>query len=234
MKNIIFGVLIFLGLRVFSAAEGILDDPNGGHRNAEMSYAFGMYVASDLLETGLEFNYSAFSRGFRAVMEKEKTRYTMEEAVRIIQESFEAAFTETGERNRNEGAAFLAENGLRPSVITTQSGLQYEIIVEGSGEIPGPADTVLVHYRGMTLDGNVFDATYDEDDEGTPMELPLDNVIAGWSEGLRMMREGGKTRLFIPPELAYGERGAGGIIGPNAVIIFDVELLGIVKAPEAE
>ena len=155
----------------------------------------------------------------------------MDEAMEIIQTAFNAVQAEMRERNLATGTAFLEENGKRPGIVTTSSGLQFELISGGEGEKPGPGDTVLVHYRGATVDQIVFDSTYER---GEPLEIPLDRVIPGWSEGLRMMREGDKVKLYIPPDLAYGERGAGNIIGPNTVLIFDVELLSIVRSADEE
>jgi FKBP-type peptidyl-prolyl cis-trans isomerase len=197
------------------------------------SYAFGMIIAEDLSNTGFEFDYDQFTRGFRDVMENKETSITMEEAMDVI----DAAFSQInaiqmeqrrvdGERNRAEGEAFLAKNAERPEVIVTPSGLQYEILSEGSGEKPGPGDSVLVHYRGETLGGAVFDSSYER---GEPLSVPLDRVIAGWSEGLRLTKEGSKTKLYIPSDLAYGENGVGRDIGPNELIIFEVELLSIIK-----
>ena len=223
MKRFFIAVPFFLAA-FLCAAEGIVEEAGKGNERADMSYAFGMVVASDLVDSGLEFNYSAFIRGFRETMENERTRYTMDEAMDIIQTAFTAAQAEQGERNRAEGIAFLIENAKRPEVVVTPSGLQYEAIVEGSGDTPGPADSVLVHYLGTLVNGRVFDSTYEG---GQPAEVPLDRVIPGWSEGLRMMKEGGKAKLFIPPGLAYGENGMGGAIGPNSVLIFEVELLEI-------
>ena len=236
MKNILCGVLVFFAAAAFCAAEGIAEEARKGNEKAEMSYAFGMVVASDLMGTGLEFNYDSFIRGFRETMEKEKTLYTMDEAMDRIEAAYTAAQAIVGERNRVEGVAFLAENGKRPGVVTTSSGLQYELVSEGSGEMPVSTDTVRVHYRGATIDGTVFDATYGdgEYDRWEPMEIPLGNVIPGWSEGLCMMREGGKAKLYIPPNLAYGERGTGGAIGPNVVLIFDVELLAVIPPETGE
>ena len=231
MKNIICGILVFFGAATYCAAAGIAEEAKKGNEKAEMSYAFGMLVAMDLVETGLEFNYDAFVRGFRNVMEKEETRYTTEEAVARIQAVFTAAQAGIAERNRVIGEFFLVENAKRPEVAVTSSGLQYEVILEGSGEIPGAADVVMVHYEGMTIDEVVFDSTYER---GEPFEVPLDQVIQGWSEGLRMMREGGRAKLYIPPHLAYGENGAGGAIGPNSVIIFEVELIAIVRSSTEE
>ena len=231
MKNIFCVILVFFCAAVFLAAGGIAEAGAKGNEKADMSYAFGMVVAADLKETGLEFNYNTFLRGFREVMEKKDTRYTMDEAMGKINTAFAAAQAALGEQNRAEGMSFLEENRKKPGVIVFPSGLHYELVLEGSGEMPGPADTVLVHYRGSTVNGKVFDSTFDS---GTPLEVPLDRVIPGWSEGLRMMREGGKAKLCIPPELAYGARGAPPAIAPNAVLIFDVELLAIVRPPYDE
>ncbi len=126
--------------------------------------------------------------------------------------------------NKAAGEAFLAENGKKDNIVTTASGLQYEIIEPGEGASPSASDSVTVHYKGTTIDGNVFDSSYDR---GAPATFPLNRVIAGWTEGLQLMKEGAKYRFFIPAELAYGERGAGRAIGPNSTLIFDVELLKV-------
>ena len=230
MKTLFCAIVIFIGAAVFCGAEGIVEQARIGEEKAEMSYAFGMVVAADLKETGLDFNYSSFARGFRDVMLREQTRYTQDEAMDIIQTAFQAAMAETGERNRAAGAAFQAENAKRPGVVTSPSGLQFELISAGNGEKPGPEDTVLVHYRGTTVDGTVFDTT----ERGGPADIPLFGVIPGFSEGLQMMGVGDKARLYIPPELAYGDRGAGSTIGPNTLIIFDVELLSILSPDDEE
>jgi FKBP-type peptidyl-prolyl cis-trans isomerase len=238
MKNIFCLVLVFFGAVVFAAAAGIAEEAERGNARVEMSYAFGMAIADDLINTGLEFNYDAFVRGLRDVVENRNTLFSMEEAYDKIddafgtaQAAFAAAQAEITERNLAEANAFLAANGERPEVVGTPSGLQFELISEGGGEIPNIADTVLVHYQGADIYGNIFDSTYDYDE---PIEIPLDRVIPGWSEGLRMMREGSRARLYIPPNLAYGERGAGGIIAAHAVLIFDVELLAIIREEDAD
>jgi FKBP-type peptidyl-prolyl cis-trans isomerase FklB len=128
----------------------------------------------------------------------------------------------TPAENKAAGEAFLAENAKKPGVVTTASGLQYQVITEGTGATPGATDNVTVHYQGTTLDGKEFDSSYKR---GAPATFPLNRVIAGWTEGLQLMKEGGKSRLFIPSNLAYGERGAGRDIGPNAALIFEVELI---------
>jgi len=226
MKRIFCGALVLFGIAVFYATA---ESENGGEK-AELSYAFGMAVAADIfLESGFEIDYDAFIQGFRNIMEGRETRHTMEQAMDIIHAAYITAQAAMLEQNLIEGLAFLAENAQRPGVVTTTSGLQYEVIVEGAGERPESGDVVLVHYRGTTIDGVVFDSTFDR---GMPVEIPLDIVIPGWSEGLRLMREGGRAILYIPPSLAYGERGAGGIIAPNSTLIFEVELIAIVRSEQ--
>lgn len=122
------------------------------------------------------------------------------------------------------GQAFLERNGAREEVITTDSGLQYEVLVSGGGASPAPADLVTVHYTGTLIDGTVFDSSVQR---GQPAEFPANRLIAGWVEALQLMRVGDKWMLFVPPELAYGDRGAGGVIGPGATLIFEIELLGV-------
>ena len=124
-----------------------------------------------------------------------------------------------------EGDKFLAENGERAEVTVTESGLQYEVITAGDGETPTAASTVRTHYHGTLIDGTVFDSSYER---GQPAEFPVGGVIKGWTEALQMMATGSKWRLYVPYDLAYGEQGAGGVIGPFATLIFDVELLEII------
>ena len=128
----------------------------------------------------------------------------------------------TPEENKLAGEAFLAENSTKDGVITTASGLQYQVLTEGEGPSPSASTSVTVHYKGTTLDGKEFDSSYSRN---TPATFPLNRVIAGWTEGLQLMNTGAKYRFFIPSDLAYGQRGAGGDIPPNATLIFEVELL---------
>lgn len=138
---------------------------------------------------------------------------------------FSMANATTPEENRAAGAAFLAENTKKSNIITTASGLQYEILTAGTGtKSPSATDNVTVHYRGTTIDGKEFDSSYSR---GEPATFPLNRVIKGWTEGVQLMKEGAKYRFYIPSELAYGEQGAGRDIGPNATLIFDVELIKI-------
>jgi FKBP-type peptidyl-prolyl cis-trans isomerase FkpA len=138
---------------------------------------------------------------------------------------FSMANATTPTENKIAGAAFLAENAKKPNIVTTASGLQYEVLTPGTGTAsPSATDNVTVHYKGTTLDGEEFDSSYSR---GEPATFPLNRVIAGWTEGVQLMKEGAKYRFFIPSQLAYGEQGAGRSIGPNAALIFDVELIKI-------
>lgn len=137
---------------------------------------------------------------------------------------FSMANANTPAENKAAGEKFLAENAKNPGIVTTTSGLQYQVISEGTGVSPRSTDNVTVHYKGNTLDGNEFDSSYNR---GAPATFPLNRVIAGWTEGLQLMKEGAKYRFFIPSQLGYGERGAGRDIGPNSALIFEVELIKV-------
>jgi FKBP-type peptidyl-prolyl cis-trans isomerase len=137
---------------------------------------------------------------------------------------FSMANATTPAENKATGEKFLANNAKNAGVVTTASGMQYVVFTEGTGASPKATDNVTVHYKGTTLDGKEFDSSYGR---GAPATFPLNRVIAGWTEGLQLMKEGAKYRFFIPSNLAYGERGAGGDIGPNATLIFDVELIKV-------
>ncbi len=138
---------------------------------------------------------------------------------------FSMANATSPEENKAQGSAFLADNAKKPNVTTTASGLQYQILAPGTGsKSPTATDNFTVHYKGTTIDGKEFDSSYSH---GGPVTFPLNRVIPGWTEGVQLMKEGAKYRFFIPSELAYGEQGAGDMIGPNAALVFDVELIKI-------
>jgi FKBP-type peptidyl-prolyl cis-trans isomerase len=140
---------------------------------------------------------------------------------------FSMANATTPDENKAAGVAFLAENAKKTNIVTTASGLQYEVLTKGTGaKSPTATDTVTVHYRGTTLDGKEFDSSYSR---GEPASFPLNRVIAGWTEGVQLMKEGDKFRFYIPSDLAYGSEGAGRLIGPNSTLVFDVELIKIGK-----
>lgn len=138
---------------------------------------------------------------------------------------FSIANATTPEENKAAGKAFLADNAKKPNIVTTASGLQYEVLAPGTGTVsPTATSNVTVHYQGTTIDGKEFDSSYSR---GEPATFPLNRVIPGWTEGVQLMKEGAKYRFYIPSELAYGEQGAGRLIGPNSTLIFDVELIKI-------
>jgi FKBP-type peptidyl-prolyl cis-trans isomerase len=166
---------------------------------------------------------AAMLTGMASCSNKEKTSATAEGEQA---DSIAAPAVSTAEANKQAGEAFLAKNKKRAEVNTTESGLQYEIINEGQGVSPTASDMVTVHYTGTLIDGTVFDSSVER---GEPATFGVNQVIPGWVEALQMMKKGAKWRLYIPSNLAYGEQGAGDVIGPNATLIFDVELLDIVR-----
>lgn len=197
-----------------------------------LSYALGLSMGNNFRSSGIEkINEADFADGVKAVFSGEKPKMTYDEAKEEIRKFFEAleakqrvAAEAAGKVNEEAGKAFLAENGKRPEVKTTASGLQYEVIKEGDGAQPGPNDQVTVHYTGKLIDGTVFDSSVER---GAPATFGVTQVIPGWVEALQMMKAGSTWRLYIPSNLAYGPNGAGGVIGPNATLIFDVELISI-------
>jgi len=193
---------------------------------AETSYALGMFVGSQLKGFNLDFDYNEFLKGFKAYVEKQDTRFSLDDAMSKIQAAYTSGREKLQTENLEKEKAFLDENGKKPGVTSTPSGLQYEVITEGSGAKPGEEDQVKVHYEGTLLDGTVFDSSYER---GEPVTFPLGGVIPGWTEGLQLMSEGSTYRFFIPAALAYGESGAGDSVPPNSTLIFKVELLEVVK-----
>lgn len=191
----------------------------------KLSYALGMSMASNMKQSGLDcINVDDFAGAIKSVFNGENTQMTLEEAQAAIQEFFEGKKTEAMSKNKKVGEEFLAKNKTKAGVVTTPSGLQYKVLVEGTGPKPKATDTVDCHYEGYLLDGTVFDSSYKR---GQSAQFPVNGVIPGWVEALQMMPVGSKWQLFIPSDLAYGEYGAGDTIEPNSTLIFDVELLGI-------
>lgn len=200
----------------------------------KLSYALGLSMGNNFRASGInEINVQDFADGVAAVFYGSEPKMTYDEAKAEIQRYFtelqakqEEAAKKAGDENAKAGEAFLMENGKRAEVKTLPSGLQYEIIAEGEGESPKATDQVMVHYEGKLIDGTVFDSSIDR---GEPATFGVTQVIPGWVEALQLMKQGAKWRLFIPSALAYGPQGAGGIIGPNQTLIFEVELIKIIK-----
>lgn len=199
-----------------------------------ISYALGLSMGNNFRASGIsEINVQDFADGVAAVFNGLAPKMSYDEAKEEIRKYFtameerqKAEAEKIGQVNAEAGKAFLTENGKRVEVKTTPSGLQYEVITEGNGQQPTADDRVEVHYTGTLIDGTVFDSSVER---GVPATFGVTQVIPGWVEALQLMKEGSKWRLFIPSELAYGPQGAGGLIGPNSTLIFDVELLKVIK-----
>ena len=199
-----------------------------------MSYALGMSMGHNFKGTGIKtLNSADFAAGVASVYDGVKPEMTFDEAKRIVNEYFakleaemQAEAAKQGEVNRKNGEAFLTENAKREGIKVTESGLQYEVLESGKGDSPKASDNVEVHYTGKLIDGTVFDSSVER---GVPASFGVTQVIPGWVEALQLMHEGDKWRLYIPSDLAYGPNGAGGVIGPNMTLIFDVEPLRVIK-----
>lgn len=191
----------------------------------KISYALGLGIGQQLKSMNIEnFDIKEFSRSIEDVMAGRDTDMTAREAQVMLSEYFQKKEKEQAEENIAKGKAYLEENGKREGVITTKSGLQYEVLTEGTGKSPKATDKVRCHYEGRLTDGTIFDSSYQR---GEPADFGLNQVIAGWTEGVQLMKEGAKYRFHIPYLLGYGERGAGASIPPYATLVFDVELIKV-------
>ncbi|MFT5337790.1 MAG: FKBP-type peptidyl-prolyl cis-trans isomerase FklB [Luteibaculaceae bacterium] len=191
----------------------------------KVAYAIGMDIARNLASSGIKtLDASALAQGLNQTMVGGDVLLGEAEAQEVIQGYFAKIQEEKFSGNIEEGKTFLIENKTKDGVVELPSGLQYEILTEGKGEKPGINDVVKTHYHGTLLDGKVFDSSVDR---GEPISFPVSGVIAGWTEALQLMAVGSKWKLYVPSELAYGERGAGADIGPHSTLIFEVELLEI-------
>ncbi len=185
-----------------------------------------MSLGNNLLGSGIsEINADKLTKGIQDVLTKNELEMSLEEAQAIITDYFDSLQANMSQKGISEGIAFLEANATRKEVITTASGLQYEILTAGTGAIPTATDSVKVHYHGTTIDGNVFDSSVRR---GEPTTFGVTQVISGWVEALQLMPVGSKWKLFIPSDLAYGAQGAGQAIAPHTTLIFEVELLDIV------
>lgn len=201
----------------------------------KFSYAAGYEIGQRLQQMGeVDVDLTAMAAGLGDAYEGKEGRISAEEMNTVKQNVYKAAAEkrnaereEKASANAEKGESFLAENAAKEGVKTTDSGLQYKILKEGEGAAPKPTDTVVVHYTGTLIDGTEFDSSRSR---GQPARFKLNGVIKGWTEGLQLIKPGGQAKLFIPAELAYGERGAGQLIGPNETLIFDVELIEIAEA----
>ena len=233
MKNTIFTVIVCLGTAapLFAGGTNVLSD------EARLSYAIGMSMGrslQNLVNQGMEVDVDLTARGIKDLLSSNTTLLTpeqMQETLSTFQREFTAKqqkmHEEQAVKNKSISEAFLATNKNNPEIVVLPDGLQYKVITNGTGAMPGPTDNVSVNYRGRLLDGTEFDNSYKR---GQPAKFPVKGVIPGWTEALLKMNAGAKWQLFIPPELGYGERGRPGI-PPNSVLIFEVELLSTESPP---
>jgi FKBP-type peptidyl-prolyl cis-trans isomerase FklB len=202
------------------------------------SYAMGMNIGTGLRKQSIDIDPAILARGLRDAFANGKTLLT-EDEVRTILTQLQADMRKkqqelaqvAGENNKKQGVAFLEANKAKEGVVTLPSGLQYKVLQEGTGPKPTATDSVVCNYRGTLLDSTEFDSSYKR---GQPLTIPVTGVIKGWTEALQLMPVGSKWQLFVPSDLAYGERGAGGPIGPNATLIFEIELVSIQAKDQAK
>lgn len=191
----------------------------------KLSYALGLGIGTQLAQLGAkDINVADFATAITDMLAGREPQIPQQEARTLVNNFFAEQEQRKAGAAKADGERYLAQNAKRPEVTVTPSGLQYEVIKEGTGRKPKATDTVKVHYEGRLTDGTVFDSSIKR---GEPISFPLNGVIAGWTEGLQLMAEGAKYRLHIPYNLAYGERGAGQQIPPYAALVFDVELLAV-------
>ena len=191
----------------------------------KLSYALGMVIGQNLKGMGVKnLSQDDFAKAMNDVLTNQTTSLTDQEAQKLVGDFLQKQQEEATREIREEGERFLAENAKKEGVVVLPSGLQYTVLTEGTGAQPKATDRVKCHYEGTLTNGQVFDSSYRR---GEPAVFPLNGVIAGWTEGVQLMKEGAKYRFFIPYNLAYGERGAGQAIPPYAALVFDVELISI-------
>ena len=198
----------------------------------KLSYALGLGIGRQLSQMGAnDLNAADFAQAVKDMIDGKEPQVPTAEAQQIVEEFFQkqeerkrAEAAEKYKGAKSEGEKYLSENAKKEGVVTLPSGLQYKVLKEGNGKSPKATDKVVCHYEGMLVDGTMFDSSIQR---GEPATFPLNGVIAGWTEGLQLMKEGAKYRFFIPYQLGYGERGAGASIPPFAALVFDVELIEV-------
>lgn len=219
--------LITLMIGTVQAAPITLKSP----QKDQLGYSYGYLMGKGNTETLKDLNIETFVLGLEDAIKGKPATLSDEQMATVLNQykkRLEAKqlveFQEQAEKNAQEGKKFLAENAKKSDIITTKSGLQYQILQQGAGKSPKLTSTVKVNYEGRLIDGTVFDSSIARNH---PVEFKLNQVISGWTEGVQTMKEGGKSRFFVPSNLAYGDVGAGDAIGPNSTLIFDIELLEV-------
>ncbi len=219
------------GVVALSGASLAADVPELKTDKEKISYSIGMDIGGNLKRESVEVDPDLLARGLKdsygggkTILTEDQARQTLEDFQKTLMAKQAETMKILSEKNKADGEKFLAENAKKEGVKVLPSGLQYKEITPGTGKIPKADDTVTTHYKGTLIDGTEFDSSYTR---GQPATFPVSGVIPGWTEALQLMKEGAKWQLFVPPDLAYGERGAGQVIGPNATLIFEVELLTV-------
>ena len=228
MKKLIAVVLV---LSIFSSMVIAQKKGTPKTKKEKISYSIGVNIGKNMKTQGIDLDQGLLTQGIKDGLNSSKTAMSdkdMEETMTAFQQEMmgkmQAKQKVNGEKNAKEGEAFLAANKKKEGVVTLPSGLQYKILKSGDGPKPTKEQTVKCHYRGTLIDGTEFDSSYKR---GEPTEFPVGQVVKGWTEALQLMPVGSKWQLFIPSDLAYGPNGAGQMIGPNAALIFDIELISI-------
>ncbi len=231
-------IVICMGIVVFSGSLYASDVEVLKNEKDKISYSMGVDIGKRLKQQSIDFDPDLFAKGLKDVYSGGEVLLTdqeIKETLTAFQKTLIAKQAEArkhmGEKNKQEGDAFLTENKQKEGVTTLPSGLQYTVIEAGTGKTPKATDTVVTNYRGTLINGTEFDSSYKR---GKPATFPVNGVIKGWTEALQLMKEGAKWKLFIPSDLAYGERGAGNTIGPNATLIFDIELISVKEEAETK
>ena len=226
LKLAVVLAILLLASQVSAQNQATLKSPK-----EKLSYSIGVDIGNTLKRQQIDADSAVVGQGIKDAMSggklllsEQEIRETMQNFQKEMVAKQSERMKKLGEENKKAGDAFLAENKKKPGVVTLPSGLQYKVVKEGTGKSPKATDTVTVNYRGTLLDGSEFDSSYKR---GEPATFQVNGVIPGWTEALQKMKTGAKWQIFIPSNLAYGERGAGGMIGPNATLIFEVDLISI-------
>jgi FKBP-type peptidyl-prolyl cis-trans isomerase FklB len=233
------GLFIFACFLLLATSHLFADDPTPAleTQHDKESYSIGYQVGISMKNDGVEVNFEKLTQGLRdaidgnaPLLSEEEMKKLIVDRKKVVREAEMRKVQELRVRNAEEAEKFLEENSKKEGVKTTESGLQYKVLVGGDGTTPHPEDFVTVNYRGMFIDGTEFDSSYTK---GEPMTTQVDSVIKGWTEALQMMKEGSKWKIFLPPHLAYGRGGMGTRIPPNKLLVFEIELLSIKKGDDA-
>jgi FKBP-type peptidyl-prolyl cis-trans isomerase FklB len=221
MKLYLLIVLCLLPLVVLAQDNGLKD------KKQKLSYSLGLNIGANLKSQGIDIDPQVLARGISDVLSGTKPAMTeaeVRETLEAMQTDMKAKHDQASDTNKKAGQEFLAANAKKPGVVTLPSGLQYKVLKPGNGPKPKATDTVVTHYKGTLINGTEFDSSYKRNE---PAEFPVNGVIKGWTEALQLMPVGSKWQLFVPAELAYGQKGAADVIGPNETLIFEVELISI-------